>query len=418
MADRRQKIASILKGLNPLDPKVRQEFGEGFKTDYGIGREDTTKMYYRQRDLEGQPEEATRAASMFGTHPGVFRTKELMGKISPEAKQALQEADMNLRGSVAHKTGQMLGSAANDLTQDRSRSVYWLLNALQATGEVINESVLAKAVPDLYRRSTVNHPTLMQKIDGVNKPIPLNFGNADHREMMLREGMAKDIDGKLKPARGYSMNAQKELQKRNYEPGMIQALAIPTGIAINSGLGLLTPFGGAEGYKAAAPDPEDPTKSANIPLEVGLKYIMGRTGQLLPYEEFSKVRPDVSRDEYNRYQAFKYDKSEDYNPLDGDISIGGGALRGTTEGIHGPEVQFLGRSLPVTTGIVPYASALAGGVAGARIGAPAGKAASRGLAGGMTGLVAGQVVGNIIEGERRRRNAQENLADTSAFNSI
>ena len=72
---------------------------------------------------------------------------------------------------------------------------------------------------------------------------------------------------------------------------MIQALAIPTGIAINSGLGLLTPFGGAEGYKAAAPDPEDQTKSANVPLEVGLKYIMGRTGQLLPYSEFQSSTP-------------------------------------------------------------------------------------------------------------------------------
>ena len=46
---------------------------------------------------------------------------------------------MDLRGSTAHKTGQFLGSAANDLTQDATRSIYWLLNAAQATGEVINE---------------------------------------------------------------------------------------------------------------------------------------------------------------------------------------------------------------------------------------------------------------------------------------
>ena len=67
------------------------------------------------------------------------------------------------------------------------------------------------------------------------------------------------------------------------------------------------------------------------------------------------------------------------------------------DGIHGPEIQFLGRSLPVTTGIVPYASALAGGVVGARMGASRGKAASRGLVGGMAGLAVGQVAGNIIE---------------------
>ena len=133
----------------------------------------------------------------------------------------------------------------------------------------------------------------------------------------------------------------------------------------------------------------------------------GRTGPS-PYSEFSKVRPDVSPEEYGRYQRFKYDKSEDYNPLDGDFSVGAGALRGTTEGVHGPEIQFLGRSLPLTTGIIPYASALAGGVIGARQGAPVGKAAGRGLIGGMAGLAVGQVAGNIIEQERRRRNSVEN----------
>ena len=79
-----------------------------------------------------------------------------------------------------------------------------------------------------------------------------------------------------------------------------------------------------------------------------------------------KVRPDVSREEYNAYQAFKYDKDEDYNPFDdGNFSIGGGALRGTSDGIHGAELQFLGRSLPATTAGIPYATALAGTVAGA-----------------------------------------------------
>ena len=137
---------------------------------------------------------------------------------------------------------------------------------------------------------------------------------------------------------------------------------------------------------------------------------MGRTGNLLPYDEFSKVRPDVSREEYNKYQAFKYDKSEDYNPTDGDFSLLAGALRGTTEGIHGPELQMLGRSLPLTTAGVPYLAALAGGVAGAKYGQRSKRAAIGGLAGGMTGLAVGQVVGHTIEAERRRRNAAENLA--------
>ena len=402
MANRREQIGNILKGLNPFDSKVRQDFGEGFKDDYGIGREDTTKMFYRQRELEGKQTEAPRWDSMMGNHPGIIRTKELFGKTTPEQNQALQESNMQLRGTPAHKAGQMLGTFAGDVTQDRTRSIYWLLNALQATGEVINEKALSKAAPSLYDKK----PVMTAKGDR-----PLQMRNTKDREYMIQQKMVRreGVPGDMRyiPSRGYSVQ-DGELQKRNYNPGMIQALAIPTGIAINSGLGLLTPFGGAEGYKAAVPDKDDPSKSANVPLEVGLKYIMGRTGQLLPYSEFSQVRPDVSREEYNKYQAFKYDKSEDYNPLDGDFSVGAGAIRGTTEGIHGPEIQFLGRSLPVTTGIVPYASALAGGVVGARMGAPGGKAASRGLMGGMAGLAVGQVGGNIIEQERRRRNSVEN----------
>ena len=125
MASRREQITNILKGLNPLDPKVRQDFGEGFKDDYGIGREDTTKMFYRQRELAGETSEAPRVDNMLGNHPGIIRTKELFGKTSPAEKQALQESGMDLRGSTAHKVGQVLGTAAGDLTQDRSRSIWW-----------------------------------------------------------------------------------------------------------------------------------------------------------------------------------------------------------------------------------------------------------------------------------------------------
>jgi len=405
MADRRQQIRNILSDL-----------GAGFKADYELGREDRRNAFLRGRKLKGKTEESTRWDAMLGTHPGIYRMKEAFGKIKPEDAQALREHDMHLRGSTAHKVGQFLGSAANDLTQDATRSIYWLLNAAQATGEVINEKALAKAVPELYGKTTIaaQKAPLYSKVPGGKERRMLNIKNADARQEMLEEGYAKLImkggEEVLTPSRGYSFNDIGDLQKRNYSPGMVQALAIPTGIAINSGLGLLTPFGGAEGYKAALPSEEDPTKTANVVGEVGLKYIMGRTGNLLPYDEFSKVRPDVSREEYNKYQAFKYDKSEDYNPTDGDFSLLAGALRGTTEGIHGPEIQMLGRSLPLTTAGVPYLAALAGGVAGAKYGQRSKRAAIGGLLGGMAGLTAGQVIGHTIEAERRRRNAAENLS--------
>ena len=410
--DRMQQIRNILRDV-----------GEGFKADYELGREDRRNAYLRGRKLKGETEESARIDALIGTHPASFRVQEALGKIKPEDKQALKELDMALRGSTAHKTGQFLGSMANDLTQDATRSVYWLLNAAQATGEVINEKLLAETVPQLYRKSPVQSTDIpYKKVAGGKEDRILNIKDKMMREEMLNRGYAKNImqggEEKLTASRGYSFNDVGDLQKRNYSPGMVQALAIPTGIAINSGLGLLTPFGGYEGYKAALPSEEDPTKTSNVVGEVALKYMMGKTGNLLPYNEFVKVRPDVSRDEYNAYQAFKYDKSEDYNPLDGDFSIGGGALRGTSDGIHGAELQFLGRSLPATTAGIPYATALAGTLGGALAGRGKGKAAIGGLLGGMGGVTAGIAAGNIIEQERRRRNAQENLADTSAFNSI
>ena len=399
--DRIQRIKSILSDV-----------GKGFKADYSIGRDDATKMHYRTRDLQGLQEEGPRFSNMMDTHMGINRLRELTGRISPEKQQALREADMDLRESTAHKTGQMLGSAAADLTQDTSRSIYWLLNALQATGDVIQDQTLAKVVPDLYgKRNIVSERSFIKE---TGKPkIPKNLNRQDNAEEIIDRKMGKMIDGKLQPARGYSFEkGTGNLQQRNYSPGMTAALSIPTGIAINNALGLLTPGGGMEGYKAAVPSDEDPTKTENVVAEVGLKYLLGQTGGLLPYDEFKKVRPDVSKDEYGKYQAFKYDKGIDLNPLDGDLNLAG-ALKYTNEGIHGPEVQMLGRSLPVTTGVVPFLGALAGTAIGAKVGHSNGryKGAIGGLVGGLGGLAVGSVGGNIIENERRRRNAVENQLD-------
>ena len=133
---------------------------------------------------------------------------------------------------------------------------------------------------------------------------------------------------------------------------------------------------------------------------------MGSTGKLLPYSDFKEVRPDVSPEEYKAYQAFKYDKPFfDVNPFDdGQMGVGGGVIKTTNEGIHGPELQFLGRSLPVTTGIVPYVGALVGGAVGVRSKRPI----VGGVGGGMAGLAVGQIAGSLLENERRRRNAVEN----------
>ena len=241
----------------------------------------------------------------------------------------------------------------------------------------------------------------------------------------------------MDPATGYLKKGfqireddnKKYIVRRKYDPGHIDALAIPAGIAINTGLGLMTPFGGAEGYKAAVPSEENPSETANVIAEIASKYVLGRTGNLLPWDEFKKVRPDVSKDEYQRYKAFKFDKETDLNLFDdGKVTLPTGVLKYTNEGIHGPELQFLGRSLPVTTGLTPFAGAVLGaGLGVSRLGPKTGddidtpnafmrqfgsdKPIRRGFLGGMAGLAAGNVLGSIIENERRRRNTVENELD-------
>ena len=402
--------------------RIWNDARQGFVADFEIDRADRNKNFYEIRVRQGKNENAPKISSMLGTHPAQYRLAELTGKIDPHTQDVLRENNMDLRGSRAHKIGQILGSIAADVTQDNSRSIYWLLNAAQATGEVINEATLAKINPALYGRSDVTSNITKSMVNGKKVATPLQFGNKDHIEEMLNRGMIRENDtGGYTTKPGFAVKKTADgsyLQADNYRGGRIQSLAIPTGIAINSGLGLLTPFGGYEGYKAVLEDPNDASKTSNVVGEVAMKYIVGRTGNLLPYEEFSKVRPDVSRGEYNKYQAFKYDKSEDYNPLDGNLSIGAGTLRYTNEGIHGPEVQMLGRSLPLTTAIVPFAASLAGGAIGTRMGEKQrytdkhginrGKGVRGGLAGGMLGLAAGMAGGHTIEGERRRRNGAAN----------
>ena len=395
------------------------DFIKGFREDYGIGDEDARDAKNLTRELQGKQKESPKIVGMAGSHPLTYRTRELLNIADKEGIEARNALNMQLREdlSPAYRAGQYAGTVAGDITQDATRRFYWLLNALQASGEVINEVVLAKAYPGLYAKDPVFYDTKLDKLtttpgpNNINIPNPYESNDKEMSHIARAKGILTSVNGEERLQRGYSWDPEKNTYtRRRHKPGHIASLAIPSGIAINTALGLMTPFGGAEGYKAAVPSEEDPTKTENVVAEIGLKYLMGRTGNLLPYDEFSKVRPDVSPDEYGRYQAFKYDKNTDLNLFDGDLTLPAGAAKYTDEGIHGPEIQFLGRSLPVTTGMVPFASSVLGSAAGLRYGRKSNKIVD-GFLGGMGGLAVGQVGGNLLEQERRRRNLEENLED-------
>jgi hypothetical protein len=304
---------------------------------------------------------------------------------------------MGLSDDLPTKIGQVGGTIANDLTQDHSRTIWWLLNAPQATGNVINEYALSKANPSLF-----SHENTKIGVPVMDNGAPKVYD----KEQYTRENKAKydaALDAGLISKEGVKRKGigQKDgmFTKRKFAPGDVAALAIPTGVAINAGIGLLNPLGGSGGYAAAIPSSEDPAKTENAVLEVAAKYILGKTGNLLPYDEFTEHRPDVSKGDYNRYKAFKYEKDTDLNLFDdGQVTLPTGVAKFTMEGIHGPELQFLGRSLPATTTLVPFLGALAGGVAGVRTKRPI----KGGVIGGMAGLAAGGAVGMIGEEIRRR----------------
>lgn len=103
------------------------------------------------------------------------------------------------------------------------------------------------------------------------------------------------------------------------------------------------------GYAAVLPSTEDKRQSTD-PLTEGLLRAVGRTGALLPYDEFVRERPDVSKGEYEAYKSYLFG-----NKL---------PIKFNADGIHGPEVNFIGKSVPLLTGILP----VVGGVLGARTG--------------------------------------------------
>ena len=390
-------------GLNLQDTReYLRRVRTGASEAFALGKEDFREALKRGYAAEGRETDASKIDQMMGSNRTITMARELMGIANPAQVQARNEMGIGLSPDRATREGQVLGTLASDVVQDRGRSIWWLLNAPQAAANVTQEAVLGKVAPNLYAAdiqldATGNPITSVQAAKNAGLLGPTNKPLAGVTTSY--EDIGERRNGKPVKSKVY--------RKRRYAPGLVEALAIPSGLAVNAGVGLLNPFGGAEGYKAVIPSDEDPSKTDNVVAEIAAKYLLGRTGGLLPWEEFKKVRPDVSKDEYMRYKAFKFDNEGDANPFDdGQFVLPTGVIKATTEGIHGPEIQFLGKSLPIATAVMPTAAAILGTAYGAR-GGP-----RRGLAVGLGSALGAMGIGNAIEGERRRRNALENQIDT------
>ena len=204
-------------------------------------------------------------------------------------------------GNYRAKAAQAAGVVAADLASDGMRNIWWFLNAPQAVAQV------------------AMFQGMKQATDKQN--VALDQTKYRGQEPLIRS--------------------------RNLR----MAAAAPAWIAASLGVGN---FMRQPGYKAAVPSETDPTQTSNALAELGSRYFLGRSGSLLPYEEFRKERPDVSRSEYNAYKNYLFS--------------GKSPIKATVDGIQGPEVTFMGKSIPLATGILPMAAAVVGARRGVKRG--------------------------------------------------
>ena len=88
---------------------------QGFKDSFGEGREDSIKALHLARELEGKDANAVRASSLLGTTPLFTRTRDLVGMSNPTHREVRRSMGMGLSDDRAVKTGQIMGTVANDL---------------------------------------------------------------------------------------------------------------------------------------------------------------------------------------------------------------------------------------------------------------------------------------------------------------
>ena len=152
-----------------------------------------------------------------------------------------------------------------------------------------------------------------------------------------------------------TQNAAQDYQALGRQAPLIKNRTVRMATTLPALIGMSMAVGNAyrqPGFKAVVPSEMDPTQTADPLAEMGSRYFLGRSGALLPYEEFVKERPDVSKGEYEAYKSYLFGSAL--------------PLKATAEGIHGPEVTFLGKSIPLATGILPAVAAVIGGRHGAR----------------------------------------------------
>lgn len=217
--------------------------------------------------------------------------------------------DVPVGPSNRNKLAQLAGIASSDLVGTQGlQNLWWFLNAAPAVTSIAQ----------------------LQAIHSAGNEI-----NADGRW-----------------TKGYRRDGKQIYTPLLKSGNLRMAATTPAWIGINFATGA---FGRQPGYAASVPSEDDPRVTANPVAEILSRAFLNREGKLLKYDEFVKERPDVSKGEYQAYKAYLFG-----NPS---------PIKATLDGIHGPEVTFLGKSIPLLTGIAPAVAGIVGARRGARMAA-------------------------------------------------
>lgn len=116
--------------------------------------------------------------------------------------------------------------------------------------------------------------------------------------------------------------------------GAALALGVMPIASGNLDISNLGEFGRPKGYQALFADPTDKTKTTNPLGEFAGRYFLGRKGNILPYEELVKEKPDVTPEKYAAAVQSGGFMSKDFFGLQDDptksivLGLGAGALLG------------------------------------------------------------------------------------------
>ena len=113
--------------------KALEELLAGIRGGMEEGSEDFRQAFFDAREMRGDdPTDAPKFSQMFGTNPTLTTLRDLTGTSDPLDREARRRLGMGIRDTTAGKVGQVIGRVGNDIVNDKSRSVWWLLNAPQA----------------------------------------------------------------------------------------------------------------------------------------------------------------------------------------------------------------------------------------------------------------------------------------------